>query len=70
MVSTRQRVISHSEEGELVLNNTHNLISTPPASGLGEMHSQNGRKSDSERAGRHLLCSAIETMSMTCSMYQ
>ena len=69
MVWTKQHLISNSEEGDQVLNNINDLVSTLSAPGLGKMHDQDGRVSYSEQAGRHLLCSTVETIMMG-SMYQ
>ena len=54
----------------LEVNNTHDLVIFLSASGLRKMHSQDGRASDSERAGRHLLWSAMGIISLMGSMYQ
>ena len=66
----RQRLISNSGKGELALNSAHNLVSIPSTFGLGKMHHQDGRASNSKRACRHLPCNAMDMRSMMCNMYQ
>ena len=46
----------------LVVNSTHDFVIFLLASSLRKICSQDGRASNSEQAGRHLLCSTVDTI--------
>ena len=46
----------------LVVNSTHDFVIFLLASSLRKICSQDGRASNSEQAGRHLLCSIVDTI--------
>ena len=54
----------------LVLNNTHEFVIFPSASGLGRMHSQVMQASDTERTGRHVSYSTMGIINRMGNMCQ